>query len=209
MKIMPRTLDRQIVHYPSQIHHRVGSIPLGLKRKGLKAAVPGGAGILGSHPVDRLIARGDSVIVIDNFFAGRKENVMHHFGNPRFELIRHDVVEPILSEADQIYQLACPASSVHYKFNSVKTIKELATLRLLAEDHQQQWVGFQSNSSQFIGITPLGSVRCRSVWTCRNSEHVGIGRAERCQRPKASSIIFFTTFKKEQEAPYVTTTVAN
>lgn len=99
-----------------------GKVPLGLKRKGLRIVVTGGAGFVGSHLVDRLIRRGDSVIVVDNFFTGRKENVMHHFGNPRFELIRHDVVEPLLLEVDQIYHLACPASPVHYKFNPVKTI---------------------------------------------------------------------------------------
>jgi UDP-glucuronate decarboxylase len=97
-------------------------IPLGLKRKALRVVVTGGAGFVGSHLVDKLIARGDSVIVVDNFFTGRKENVMHHLGNPRFELIRHDVVEPLLLEVDQIYHLACPASPVHYKFNPVKTI---------------------------------------------------------------------------------------
>ncbi|KAF8394587.1 hypothetical protein HHK36_020801 [Tetracentron sinense] len=75
-----------------------GKVPLGLKRKGLRIVVTGGAGFVGSHLVDRLISRGDSVIVVDNFFTGRKENVMHHFGNPRFELIRHDVVEPLLLE---------------------------------------------------------------------------------------------------------------
>ncbi|CAL9078746.1 unnamed protein product [Musa textilis] len=94
-----------------------GKVPLGIKRKGLRIVVTGGAGFVGSHLVDRLIARGDSVIVVDNFFTGRKENVMHHFGNPNFELIRHDVVEPLLLEVDQIYHLACPASPVHYKFN--------------------------------------------------------------------------------------------
>ncbi|XP_059294852.1 UDP-glucuronic acid decarboxylase 2-like [Lycium ferocissimum] len=124
-------------------HNRVGSgfgsfnsggkIPLGLKRKGLRIVVTGGAGFVGSHLVDRLIARGDSVIVVDNFFTGRKENVMHHFGNPRFELIRHDVVEPLLLEVDQIYHLACPASPVHYKHNPVKTIKTnvVGTLNML------------------------------------------------------------------------------
>ncbi|CAI0466852.1 unnamed protein product [Linum tenue] len=99
-----------------------GKVPQGLKRKGNRILVTGGAGFVGSHLVDRLIGRGDSVIVIDNFFTGRKENLMHHFGNHRFELIRHDVVEPILLEVDQIYHLACPASPVHYKFNPVKTI---------------------------------------------------------------------------------------
>lgn len=99
-----------------------GKVPLGLKSKSQRIVVTGGAGFVGSHLVDRLIARGDSVIVIDNFFTGRKENLAHHFGNPKFELIRHDVVEPILLEVDQIYHLACPASPVHYKFNPVKTI---------------------------------------------------------------------------------------
>ncbi|KAL3725375.1 hypothetical protein ACJRO7_030400 [Eucalyptus globulus] len=110
-----------------------GKVPLGLKRKGLRIVVTGGAGFVGSHLVDRLMARGDSVIVVDNFFTGRKENVMHHFGNPRFELIRHDVVEPLLLEVDQIYHLACPASPVHYKFNPVKTIKTnvVGTLNML------------------------------------------------------------------------------
>ncbi|KAB2052668.1 hypothetical protein ERO13_A12G130400v2 [Gossypium hirsutum] len=110
-----------------------GKIPLGLKRKGLRIVVTGGAGFVGSHLVDRLIARGDSVMVVDNFFTGRKENVMHHFGNPNFELIRHDVVEPLLLEVDQIYHLACPASPVHYKFNPVKTIKTnvVGTLNML------------------------------------------------------------------------------
>uniref|UniRef100_A0A803NQS3 UDP-glucuronic acid decarboxylase 1 n=1 Tax=Cannabis sativa TaxID=3483 RepID=A0A803NQS3_CANSA len=110
-----------------------GKIPLGLKRKGKRIVVTGGAGFVGSHLVDRLMERGDSVIVVDNFFTGRKENVMHHFGNPRFEMIRHDVVEPLLLEVDQIYHLACPASPVHYKFNPVKTIKTnvVGTLNML------------------------------------------------------------------------------
>ncbi|KAL0715049.1 hypothetical protein Bca4012_022028 [Brassica carinata] len=109
-----------------------GKIPLGLKRKGLRVVVTGGAGFVGSHLVDRLMARGDTVIVVDNFFTGRKENVMHHFGNPNFELIRHDVVEPILLEVDQIYHLACPASPVHYKFNPcVYKTNVVGTLNML------------------------------------------------------------------------------
>ncbi|RZR79927.1 hypothetical protein BHM03_00005805 [Ensete ventricosum] len=85
-------------------------MPVGLKKPSKRVVVTGGAGFVGSHLVDKLLSRGDSVIVIDNFFTGRKENVVHHFGNPRFELIRHDVVEPILLEVDEIYHLACPAS---------------------------------------------------------------------------------------------------
>ncbi|KAM7527058.1 hypothetical protein LguiB_030468 [Lonicera macranthoides] len=126
-------LSQPSIYHRIASFHSGGKIPLGLKRKGLRIVVTGGAGFVGSHLVDRLIARGDSVIVVDNFFTGRKENVMHHFGNPRFELIRHDVVEPLLLEVDQIYHLACPASPVHYKHNPVKTIKTnvVGTLNML------------------------------------------------------------------------------
>ncbi|CAL9191138.1 UDP-glucuronic acid decarboxylase 1 isoform X2 [Musa acuminata AAA Group] len=108
-------------------------MPVGLKKPSKRVVVTGGAGFVGSHLVDKLLSRGDSVIVIDNFFTGRKENVVHHFGNPRFELIRHDVVEPILLEVDEIYHLACPASPVHYKYNPIKTIKTnvMGTLNML------------------------------------------------------------------------------
>lgn len=88
----------------------------------MRTLVTGGAKFVGSHLVDKLMARGDEVIVVDNFFTGGKENVLHHLDNPRFELIRHDVVQPILLEVDQIYHLACPASPVHYKYNPIKTI---------------------------------------------------------------------------------------
>ncbi|XP_076931239.1 UDP-glucuronic acid decarboxylase 1-like [Bidens hawaiensis] len=124
--------DTQIrnLEYPVEISrkdsvfnfNRSVRVPVSIGRKRRRVVVTGGSGFVGSHLVDKLIARGDDVIVIDNFFTGRKENVMHHFGNPRFELIRHDVVEPILLEVDQIYHLACPASPVHYKYNPVKTI---------------------------------------------------------------------------------------
>lgn len=85
--------------------------------------VTGGAGFLGSHLCDRLIERGDEVICLDNFFTGRKSNVEHLIGHPRFELVRHDIVRPIFLEVDQIYNLACPASPEAYQFNPIKTIK--------------------------------------------------------------------------------------
>lgn len=89
----------------------------------MRILVTGGAGFIGSHLCERLINEGHEVICLDNFFTGRRENVFALLGNPRFELVRHDVIEPILLEVDQIYNLACPASPVHYQYNPVKTVK--------------------------------------------------------------------------------------
>ncbi len=89
----------------------------------MRCLVTGGAGFLGSHLCERLLADGHEVICLDNFFTGRRINVEHLRGNPNFELVRHDVTEPILLEVDRIFNLACPASPIHYQFNPVKTIK--------------------------------------------------------------------------------------
>jgi UDP-glucuronate decarboxylase len=91
--------------------------------KGLRVLVTGGAGFLGSHLCDRLIAQGADVLCLDNFFTGSKKNILHLMGNNNFELVRHDLVQPIFLEVDQIYNLACPASPVHYQYNPVKTVK--------------------------------------------------------------------------------------
>ena len=89
----------------------------------LTILVTGGAGFLGSHLCERLLERGDNVICLDNFFTGRKENILHLIRNPRFELFRHDIVQPFVLEVDQIYNLACPASPIAYQYNPIKTIK--------------------------------------------------------------------------------------
>jgi UDP-glucuronate decarboxylase len=88
-----------------------------------KVLVTGGAGFLGSHLCDRLIARGEDVLCIDNFFTGTKRNVEHLFGNARFELMRHDVTFPLYVEVERIFNLACPASPIHYQFDPVQTTK--------------------------------------------------------------------------------------
>ncbi|KAL7268160.1 UDP-glucuronic acid decarboxylase 1 [Rhizina undulata] len=93
--------------------------PLNKKR----ILVTGGAGFVGSHLIDRLMLMGHDVICVDNYFTGSKINLAHWFGHPNFEMIRHDVVDSILVEVDQIYHLACPASPVHYQSNPVKTLK--------------------------------------------------------------------------------------
>ncbi|KAJ0021644.1 hypothetical protein Pint_32340 [Pistacia integerrima] len=100
----------------------------------MRILVTGGAGFIGSHLVDKLMENEkNEVIVVDNFFTGSKDNLKKWIGHPRFELIRHDVTEPLLIEVDQIYHLACPASPIFYKYNPVKTIKTnvIGTLNML------------------------------------------------------------------------------
>ena len=89
----------------------------------MRVLVTGGAGFVGSHLCSRLIKEGHEVLCLDNFYTGRKENIIDLLGHPRFEIIRHDITEPILLEVDQIYHLACPASPPHYQNNPVKTVK--------------------------------------------------------------------------------------
>src|SRR5437667_455179 len=88
-----------------------------------RVLVTGGAGFLGSHLCDRLVADGCDVLCADNFFSGTKDNIAHLIGNPRFELLRHDVTFPLYVEVDEIYNLACPASPLHYQYDPVQTTK--------------------------------------------------------------------------------------
>lgn len=99
----------------------------------MRILVTGGAGFIGSHLIDRLMTEGNEVICLDNFYTGDKRNLLKWLSHPFFELIRHDITEPIRLEADQIYHLACPASPVHYQYNPVKTIKTnvMGTLNML------------------------------------------------------------------------------
>ncbi|GAQ78962.1 dTDP-glucose 4-6-dehydratase/UDP-glucuronic acid decarboxylase [Klebsormidium nitens] len=140
-------------------------LPVSPLRKERRVLVTGGAGFVGSHLVDKLIKRGDSVIVIDNYFTGRKENVLHHLGNPKFELIRHDVVEPILLEVDEIYHLACPASPVFYKFNPVKTIKTnvMGTLNMLGLAKRVGAKFLLTSTSEVYG-DPLEHPQTEAYW---------------------------------------------
>jgi UDP-glucuronate decarboxylase len=85
--------------------------------------ITGGAGFLGSHLCEHLLAQGHDIICLDNFFTGSKNNILHLLSNPHFELIRHDIINPIFLEVEEIYNLACPASPVHYQYNPIKTIK--------------------------------------------------------------------------------------
>ncbi|MEZ4315015.1 MAG: UDP-glucuronic acid decarboxylase family protein [Polyangiaceae bacterium] len=118
-----------------------------------RIAVTGGAGFLGSHLCDRLIADGHEVVCLDNFFTGARRNIDHLLDNHRFELVRHDVVQPIVIEVDQIYHLACPASPVHYQRNPVRTIRTAVqgTLNMLDMAREVRARIFIASTSEVYG----------------------------------------------------------
>ena len=115
--------------------------------------VTGGAGFMGSHLCDYLISRGDEVLCLDNFFTGSKRNIIHLLENPNFELIRHDIVHPVFLEVDEIYNLACPASPVHYQFNPVKTIKTsvMGSIHMLGLAKRVKAKILQASTSEIYG----------------------------------------------------------
>ena len=115
--------------------------------------ITGGAGFLGSHLCDKLIEQGNEVLCLDNFFTGSKDNIIHLLANPRFELIRHDIINPIFLETDQIYNLACPASPVHYQYNPIKTIKTnvMGTINALGMAKRLNAKILQASTSEVYG----------------------------------------------------------
>lgn len=119
----------------------------------MRILVTGGAGFLGSHLVDRLMANRDDVICLDNFYTGNRQNIIKWFDRPNFEFIRHDITEPIRLEVDQIYHLACPASPVHYQSNPIKTIKTsmLGTMNMLGLAKRVKARFFLASTSEVYG----------------------------------------------------------
>ena len=131
----------------------------------LKVLVTGGAGFLGSHLIDRLIARGDDVVCVDNYFTGSKRNLEHLLGHPRFELIRHDVTFPLYIEVDHIYNLACPASPVHYQHDPVQTTKTSVhgAINMLGLAKRVKARIFQASTSEVYG-DPAVHPQVESYW---------------------------------------------
>jgi UDP-glucuronate decarboxylase len=115
--------------------------------------ITGGAGFLGSHLCDKLIEQGNDILCLDNFFTGSKDNIIHLLANPKFELIRHDIINPIFLEMDQIYNLACPASPVHYQYNPIKTIKTnvMGTINALGMAKRLNAKILQASTSEVYG----------------------------------------------------------
>ena len=131
----------------------------------MRILVTGGAGFIGSHLCERLIGEGHDVICLDNFFTGRRENIFPLMENPRFELVRHDVIEPILLEVDQIYNLACPASPIHYQYNPVKTVKTnvMGAINMLGLAKRVRARILQASTSEVYG-DPLIHPQTEDYW---------------------------------------------
>jgi UDP-glucuronate decarboxylase len=142
----------------------------------MRILVTGGAGFIGSHLCERLLAEGHDVICLDNFFTGRRENVYHLMDSKRFDLVRHDIIEPVLLEVDQIYNLACPASPVHYQYNPVKTVKTnvMGTINMLGLAKRVRARILQASTSEVYGDPEVhpqtedywGSVNCIGIRSC-------------------------------------------
>ena len=149
----------------------------------------GGAGFLGSHLVDRLMAEKHEVIVIDNLYTGNKRNIQQHLSDPLFEFIRHDITEPINIEADQIYNLACPASPVHYQKHPVETIKTsvLGSINLLDLARRNGATVLQASTSEVYGDP---TVSPQSELYLGNVNPIGI-RACYDEGKRASETLFF------------------
>jgi UDP-glucuronate decarboxylase len=131
----------------------------------MKVLVTGGAGFIGSHLCERLILQGHEVVCLDNFFTGRRDNVRHLLDYSRFELLRHDVCEPLLLQVDQIYNLACPASPVHYQYNPIKTVKSnvMGTLNMLVLARRVGARILQASTSEVYG-EPHVHPQTESYW---------------------------------------------
>ena len=127
--------------------------------------VTGGAGFIGSHLVERLLNQGNEVLCLDNFFTGSKDNIVHLLDHKYLEVIRHDVIEPILLEVDEIYNLACPASPVHYQYNPVKTVKTnvLGMINMLGLAKRTHAKIFQASTSEVYG-DPEQHPQTESYW---------------------------------------------
>jgi UDP-glucuronate decarboxylase len=131
----------------------------------MRILVTGGAGFIGSHLCERLLNEGNEVVCLDNFFTGRKANIAHLVENKDFEVVRHDVTEPILLEVDQIYNLACPASPVHYQYNPVKTVKTnvMGTINMLGMAKRVGARILQASTSEVYG-DPIEHPQTEQYW---------------------------------------------
>lgn len=132
---------------------------------GKRILVTGGAGFLGSHLCERLLKEGNDVVCLDNYFTGQKRNIIHLMNNPYFELIRHDVTTPFFIEVDEIYNLACPASPIHYQYNPIKTVKTsvMGAINMLGLAKRIHAKILQASTSEVYG-DPLIHPQTEDYW---------------------------------------------
>jgi UDP-glucuronate decarboxylase len=161
-----------------------------------RVMVTGGAGFLGSHLCERLIGLGHEVLCIDNFYTGRRQNVSHLFSNPRFELMRHDVTFPLYVEVDEIYNMACPASPIHYQFDPVQTTKTSVhgAINLLGLAKRVKAKIFQASTSEVYG-DPFIHPQPESYWG--NVNPIGI-RSCYDEGKRCAETLFFDYWRQHK-----------
>jgi UDP-glucuronate decarboxylase len=159
-----------------------------------KVLVTGGAGFVGSHLCDRLLKEGNEVVCLDNYFTGQKQNIVHLLGNPFFELIRHDVTMPFFIEVDEIYNLACPASPVHYQYNAIKTMKTsvMGAINMLGLAKRIKAKILQASTSEVYG-DPQVHPQVESYWGHVNP----IGERSCYDEGKRSAETLFVNYHKQ------------
>ena len=162
----------------------------------MRILVTGGAGFLGSHLCDRLLKDGHEVVCIDNLFTGRKQNIAHLVANPNFEFVRHDIIDPFKFEVDQIYNLACPASPVHYQYNPIKTIKTsvMGSINCLGLAKRVKARIFQASTSEIYG-DPQVHPQPESYWGNVNT----IGRRSCYDEGKRAAETLFFDYHRENK----------
>lgn len=158
--------------------------------------ITGGAGFIGSHLCDRLIREGHEVICLDNYFTGSKQNIVHLLDNPYFELVRHDVTHPYFVEVDEIYNLACPASPVHYQYNSIKTIKTsvMGAINMLGLAKRIKAKILQASTSEVYG-DPLVHPQPEDYWG--NVNPIGV-RSCYDEGKRCAESLFFNYHRQNQ-----------
>ncbi len=162
----------------------------------MRILVTGGAGFLGSHLCDRLLKDGHEVVCIDNLFTGQKANIAHLLGNPNFEFVRHDIIDPFKYEVDQIYNLACPASPPHYQYNPIKTIKTsvMGAINCLGLAKRLRARVFQASTSEVYG-DPQVHPQPESYWGHVNP----IGRRSCYDEGKRCAETLFFDYHRENK----------
>lgn len=161
-----------------------------------RVLVTGGAGFLGSHLCEKLLEQGNEVLCLDNFFTGHKSNIAHLLPNPYFELIRHDITAPFFAEVDQIYNLACPASPIHYQYNPIKTIKTsvMGSINMLGLAKRVKAPILQASTSEVYG-DPIVHPQMEEYWG--NVNPIGI-RSCYDEGKRCAETLFFDYHRQNQ-----------